>query len=142
MIKKSRKLKFLILGLVLFLFQTRTIFAYDPERSINLCMNDIKFSVFKYTGFFTKTTYGQQAIKLPRVWTDLTDPCPKCIIGIVPFDDYGNKYYGITLSMGADTKFWDHIGTEMPGNYKLGFMREDWTLLNLGAYVEFSWFLD
>ena len=30
----------------------------------------------------------------------------------------------------------------MPRNNKLGFMREDWTLLNLGAYVEFSWFLD
>ncbi len=114
--------------------------AYDAPYAVGLGMEGIKYAQFKHTDYYTKNVLGDQSVNMMNVFTSLTNPCPKCKIGVKPFNENGDAYAGISLQLGEEEAFVGHDGSSWTGNYRLGFMREDFTLLN--TTISAIWYLN
>lgn len=113
--------------------------AYSNPTHVVMCMSGVTHSGFDVkTDYYTKDRGGVQQVYLSKASTSLTNPCPKCQVAFKLFMDDGTAWTGAAAKMGeTQSMFGD---SQWRGNYQLGMMRADFTLLKTD--VEFDWSLN
>lgn len=133
------KRKKTILKIMITLLITCTVNVVSAAE-IGFCKNDIEYNVMSSWMKGTKTTVGDQKLKMINAFTSLTNPCPNCTFIAKPYTPSGDFFTGITIKMNQTGTFPGDYGSAWPGEYILKGQRADFTLLK--STVEALWYLD
>lgn len=106
-------------------------------ETISLCVDKIEYGNFnRKRGYYNKNTGTAQKIKLNSAFTSLTNPCNSCVIGFKLFMKDGTSFTGVSLTAGNSTYF--NSDSAKTGDYKMGFMRADFSALKTNADIDWT----
>lgn len=106
----------------------------STASKVQLCVDKIEQGNFnRKIGYYTKNTGTAQHVLLEAARTSLTDPCTSCVIGFKLFMKDGTSFTGFSLTSGRSSYF--NSDSAIPGEYKLGLMRADFTMLKTTADI-------
>ncbi len=117
-----------------------SFFACNVKAETCLGVTEVKHSQYVWTdGYNNKPDFFANYVKVREAFTINTNPCPKCLISFKLRDKAGNVYTG-TSGLTTQSKEYEMPctdGCSAPGDYKIGLLRVDFTLLT--TYTSWAW---
>lgn len=120
-------LKYAFLVLVMSVVIDGLLVFAAMEANVTYVVKSLSGMSQTYTSYITKSNYSAQSYENTDTWTALNNPCSSCAI-VVKFEKSTGEYTERTIYLG-DTKIANLTSLYVPGQYRLGFRRGDFTLL-------------